>query len=234
RLIDESGEQFNINYKSFNGNIDPSEFLQGPPIPNVGTLVKKELYERVGNYNAEFIRAHDFEFWVRALESAKFFHCNKSLMFHRIHKNGNLSPISYKDTDTSFEIRILDFILSKYPAEKLFKEIKWNELSQEDRNKLDAQINFLFAAAYNKWKYYEKAVKYAQKSLKINYTNEVETFLQDLQPATNQENLKITALISSYNEGDIIYHVIKNLIDQNIDVYLIDHHSNDNTVEVAS
>lgn len=234
RLIDESGEQFNINYRSFNGNIDPSEFLQGPPIPNVGTLVKKELYERVGNYNTEFIRAHDFEFWVRALESAKFFHCNKSLMFHRIHKNGNLSPISYKDTDTSFEIRILDLILSKYPAEKLFKEIKWNELSQEDRNKLDAQINFLFAAAYNKWKCYEKAVKYAQKSMKINCTNEVETFLQDLQPATNQENLKITALISSYNEGDIIYHVIKNLIDQNIDVYLIDHHSTDNTVEVAS
>jgi len=46
--------------------------------------------------------------------------------------------------------------------------------------------------------------------------------------------LKIVAIISAFNEGDIIYHVIGDLIKNDILVYLINNNSADNTYEQAS
>jgi glycosyltransferase involved in cell wall biosynthesis len=46
--------------------------------------------------------------------------------------------------------------------------------------------------------------------------------------------LRILAIISAHNEGDVIYHVIGDLVQQGIEVYLLDHRSTDNTVEQAS
>lgn len=46
--------------------------------------------------------------------------------------------------------------------------------------------------------------------------------------------MKIIALICAHNEGDVIYHVIGDLVQQGIEVYLIDHCSTDNTFEQAS
>jgi len=48
------------------------------------------------------------------------------------------------------------------------------------------------------------------------------------------ETFKVTAIISAYNEGDVIYHVIGDLIQQGASVYLLDHRSTDNTVSEAS
>ncbi|MFT3783340.1 MAG: glycosyltransferase [Nibricoccus sp.] len=45
---------------------------------------------------------------------------------------------------------------------------------------------------------------------------------------------RIIALMSAYNEGDIIYHAIGDLIANGLSVYLIDNHSTDNTVAEAS
>jgi glycosyltransferase involved in cell wall biosynthesis len=45
--------------------------------------------------------------------------------------------------------------------------------------------------------------------------------------------LKILAIICAYNEGDIIYHIIRQLTEQGIDVYLMDNCSTDNTVDEA-
>lgn len=57
------------------------------------------------------------------------------------------------------------------------------------------------------------------------------TRLRDLLP---QRRLRVIALISSFNEGDVIGQVIGDLIDNGCEVYLLDNHSTDNTVEVAS
>jgi len=77
----------------------------------------------------------------------------------------------------------------------------------------------------------------------LNQTSDVETanklicnipltFNKQVEP--NKTKLKIIAIISSYNEGDIIHHVIGNLIANGILVYLIDNNSTDNTYEQAS
>lgn len=46
-------------------------------------------------------------------------------------------------------------------------------------------------------------------------------------------SFRIVALISAYNEGDVIYHVIGDLIGNGIEVYLIDNSSTDDTVAQA-
>jgi len=45
-----------------------------------------------------------------------------------------------------------------------------------------------------------------------------------------EDKLPITAIIAAYNEGDVIYHVIRDLVEQEINVIFIDHHSTDNTL----
>ncbi len=45
---------------------------------------------------------------------------------------------------------------------------------------------------------------------------------------------RVTAIIAAFNEGDIISRVIGHLVENGVDVYLIDNHSTDDTVEQAS
>ena len=47
---------------------------------------------------------------------------------------------------------------------------------------------------------------------------------------TSDQRLPITAIIAAYNEGDVIYHIIRDLVEQDIQVVFIDHHSSDNTL----
>lgn len=51
---------------------------------------------------------------------------------------------------------------------------------------------------------------------------------------TAADNFKVVAIISAYNEADVIYHVIGDLIQQGIKVYLLNHCSTDSTFEIAS
>lgn len=46
-------------------------------------------------------------------------------------------------------------------------------------------------------------------------------------------DIVVIAIIVAHNEGDIIYHVIGDLIKQGVNVYFIDHCSTDNTVQEA-
>jgi glycosyltransferase involved in cell wall biosynthesis len=55
-----------------------------------------------------------------------------------------------------------------------------------------------------------------------------------LLPGRNGTSFTVVAIICAYNEGDIIFHALKHLIDNGILVYLLDHHSSDNTVAEAS
>lgn len=50
----------------------------------------------------------------------------------------------------------------------------------------------------------------------------------------SSNKFKVVALVSVHNEEDVIYHVIGDLVQQGIGVYLLNHCSNDSTVEVAT
>lgn len=48
------------------------------------------------------------------------------------------------------------------------------------------------------------------------------------------DTFRVIALISSFNEGDVIGRVIEHLVDNGVDVYLLDNRSTDDTVKQAS
>jgi hypothetical protein len=48
-----------------------------------------------------------------------------------------------------------------------------------------------------------------------------------------QRPFKVVAIVSAFNEADIIGSVLQHLIDEGVDVYLIDHRSTDDTVRIA-
>jgi len=52
--------------------------------------------------------------------------------------------------------------------------------------------------------------------------------------ADGGRDLRVIALMSTYNEGDIIWQVLRHLIEGAVSVYLIDNHSTDDTVAQAS
>jgi glycosyl transferase family 2 len=47
------------------------------------------------------------------------------------------------------------------------------------------------------------------------------------------DDFRVLAIISAFNEGDIISRVLEHLVENGIDVYFIDNHSTDDTVEEA-
>ena len=52
--------------------------------------------------------------------------------------------------------------------------------------------------------------------------------------AEASRRFRVVALMSAFNEGDIIAPVLEHLIASGVEIYLLDHHSSDDTVEKAS
>jgi hypothetical protein len=50
---------------------------------------------------------------------------------------------------------------------------------------------------------------------------------------TDEREIRVIAIISTYNEADVIGQVIRHLVEDGVDVYVIDNHSTDDTVAEA-
>lgn len=103
-------------------NYAPANWLSQLPngnfISNPGSCVRRSLYSDVGGYDTTYLRAHDYEFWSRAVGHAKVAftpHCNVSYRLH----DDNLTGIG-KKTNTTYEYRIFENILKRYRLDKLF------------------------------------------------------------------------------------------------------------------
>ena len=53
-------------------------------------------------------------------------------------------------------------------------------------------------------------------------------------PQQEGDSFRVIALVSAFNEGDVISRVIEHLVENGVDVYLLDNHSTDDTVMQAS
>lgn len=103
-------------------NYAPANWLSQLPngnfIANPGSCVRRSLYGEVGGYDVTYLRAHDYEFWSRAVGRAKIAftpHCNISYRLH----DDNLTGMG-KPTNTVYEYRIFENILKRYRLDKLF------------------------------------------------------------------------------------------------------------------
>ncbi|MFW6222229.1 MAG: glycosyltransferase, partial [Bacteroidota bacterium] len=108
-------------------------FLTKNPLPNLGTLVKKSLYDELGGYNIEFPRAHDMEFWSRVALANKYKckHLNKYLNYIRIHDRnitGLKNPIK---TNFEYEVKITKKIINEIGIENIYYNQANKEISKQ-------------------------------------------------------------------------------------------------------
>ncbi len=86
--------------------------LDGSPIPDGGTAIRKSIFYEVGGYNPQFIRAHDYEFWTRVVAAQKYKakHIPEVLYYYLIHDK-NITMNQSGRIDFSFEARILKSVI---------------------------------------------------------------------------------------------------------------------------
>ena len=65
------------------------------------------------------------------------------------------------------------------------------------------------------------------------YQSIKETIKQQKRKLRNIEKIRIVSIIAAYNEEDIIGHVLDDFITKGMQVYLIDHHSTDKTLDIT-
>ena len=214
-------------------------------VPNPATLVKKTCYEQYGNYSLDFPRAHDYEFWSRLAKSAIFKHCDQVVVKWRWH-DSNMSTEN-TNFDTRYDAMVLHGMIKAYSLQELLPTINWTD---DSNNEAMATAYLVISERLHTFKDYGGAIEYAQKAYKlvpdagilkwldrINLPENNEKQLPKTNPQcdlSSEDSLRIIALISAHNEGDIIYHVIGDLISNGVSVYLIDNQSTDNTIQEAT
>lgn len=103
-------------------NHPPANWLtqlpQGNFISNPGCCVRRKLYAEVGNYDTHYLRAHDYEFWSRAVGKAQITFTPQCNILYRLHDD-NLTGLG-KPVDATYEFRIFQALLNRYRPEKLF------------------------------------------------------------------------------------------------------------------
>jgi glycosyltransferase involved in cell wall biosynthesis len=102
-------------------------FVIGNPLRNPGSLIKKELYTILGNYDTYYKRAHDLEFWSRiALHGkTKCKTLDRVLCYYRIHDSSLTGPLHPITTNFIYEQQIFSKILSTVELQTLFYNFDW-------------------------------------------------------------------------------------------------------------
>lgn len=170
-----------------------SEMVTGNKIPNPGTFIRKELFDRVGMYDIQYNRAHDYEFWIRSALEATFKHIEGISARWRWHE-GNMSA-GNKPLDTSYESSILSKLIQQHPIDTLFPFYDWN-------NK--AFSSFLahgeIAMMFLKWNNIFQYTAHLKKAVSAIYSK-IEL--------TDNNNLQLKILskfyIEFYNKTKIVY-----------------------------
>ncbi|HFK5799473.1 TPA: glycosyltransferase [Enterobacter hormaechei subsp. oharae] len=95
-----------------------SQLPHGNFISNPGCCVRRTLYAKAGNYDTHYLRAHDYEFWSRAVGVAHIAFTPQCNIAYRLHDD-NLTGLG-KPVDATYEYRIFQSLLKRYRSETLF------------------------------------------------------------------------------------------------------------------
>lgn len=152
-----------------------AELLRHSAIPNPGTCVRKECYSRVGGYDPEFVRAHDYEFWTRLAGAANFKHINNFVCKWRWH-DSNISSGTVK-RDTRYEAEIVKKMLKRYSLQQLFPAIDWDRMP---RKQAEATAYYQVAQILLNYGAVTDARAFLKKSYRCARSTEVEGLLKAL------------------------------------------------------
>ncbi|MCF6238698.1 MAG: glycosyltransferase, partial [Candidatus Marinimicrobia bacterium] len=198
-----------------------------------GSLFHKSVWELQGGYRENVPGFEDWDFWIGAARIGATFH-NVPEIVQYYRKTEQTSLI---DTAVvKHEWYVASIIQNNAEVYEPI-ELDWAEDYLQRNPEIPQQ-----AEVHGASDRYPGASAVLVNSHPERYTTEECAWAKTYQTEhpfkltkpikTWQENMKIpiTAIIAAYNEGDVIYHVIRDLVEQDIQVVFIDHHSTDNTV----
>jgi GT2 family glycosyltransferase/Tfp pilus assembly protein PilF len=247
-LIDEQGcligiEQIPTEHEQIERRLVVSNSFAHPSL-----MIRTRDILRCGGYLYDRIHAEDYDLWCRMHlnlpgESANL---EQSLIYYRVQQHS----VSQTHSDKQLEVSLA--VGKHFAEQKAGCALPFNSYRALSR------------AWHNDWRYWQEShylpiKKLLDWVLKVPLQQaRWKTFFHRIQhasllqlpdnrraikePVTGRNvasriddgGIRVIAIIAAYNEGDVIYHVIGDLIDQGVQVYLIDHHSTDNTVAEAS
>ena len=220
------------------GDFHPHQLLRRNQVPS------SSLFHRSVWSTQEGYRDHGFEdwaFWVGAVRiGARFCSVGQVTTYYRRTKAGSRHDTKVKDHEwfianiicnnrevyEDCEVEWATDYLNRHISPPAEREIH----GPDDRF---PAVGALLVASHPE-RYEDKEIQWAESYLKQHPFKFTKTFSAGPLDKTAPGALPITAIIAAYNEGDVIYHVIRDYVEQGIRVYFIDHHSTDNTVAEAS
>jgi glycosyltransferase involved in cell wall biosynthesis len=168
--------QKELNYEDwYNRNNELfSKLFYGNYIPNPVVCIKKIIYEKYGKYNIDFVRAHDYEFWIRISKHIKLKKINIKTCLWRWH-DSNLSAESVK-IDTSYEANAIKLMLANNSLEEIFPNYDWeNKDHATVKSYLEIVKRFIILKDYN------EAIKYAKLAYSLAHDPSIMELVNNLQ-----------------------------------------------------
>lgn len=167
-------------YKNDTGLL--TEIITKNPIPNIGTIIKKSAYNKVGLFNIEFKRAHDYEWLSRAIGRLNFKYNNIDTLLWRQHGN-NLGAGNINGVDYTYELKIILKLTSEYELKYLFPEC----FSDKEDYKNNAKALLNLSSIIAGYGFYEVAIEFAKKANKIDPNKEIEDFINKLNNSISKK-----------------------------------------------
>jgi len=96
--------------------------VETSPLPNPGSCIKREVFERFGGYNPEFLRAQDYELWSRIFPQVERKAVNYNGLVYRLHDSNVSGAGNFGLVDTSYESVVKRRLLNRWGALELFYE----------------------------------------------------------------------------------------------------------------
>ncbi|PID29169.1 MAG: hypothetical protein CR982_03620 [Candidatus Cloacimonadota bacterium] len=204
------------------------------------SLVRKEIYKHFGNYNPQFSRAQDYEFWCRlAMDmSVTFKLVPKVLLNYRVHEN-QLSGDGGKDY--SYDVAVVKNLIKKlYPKNVLDRmNIKEKDSLFLNLGSRFLKLNDLKTAYYYLNTISENLKNEQLKNLLGSLKNEKkEVDFKELLPPNPKPyrgSKILTVFMVTYNQAKYIREAIESVLSQSFchfDFLIVDDGSTDNTLDI--
>lgn len=156
-------------------------FIFACAVQNVGTFIRKSVFDRVGLYDLSFPRGQDYEFFARAaLQGCQFSYHNDFVAFYR--------ERCVKYSYNSENLRVVNEIISNSALEKIFPMYEW------DKNRGEATLYSLTTIALIFYRYgdFNGAIEMIEKAEKFGH-NTISTVIKKLayEAKGDVENAKL-------------------------------------------
>ncbi len=198
QIIGEDGKQKRI-LKYQNWNNRQKEALQfalkiGSPFPNPSSLVKKSIYDEIGNFDLDFTRAQDFEFWVRMLakREIKMYHYDMILYTYYMHKD-NITGLLTDSTNYKFERKIISNLLVSCSLIDLFPY-----LINNNSDEIKAKAYYEIADIYMKYNSLVNAIQFLKLSDNLLSNYNAKQLIAELEDSLDKSTATVTRFLAEF------------------------------------